>query len=74
MILKKSYEWTIIAFKSFNLKLQDKGLVVVACFMNNKIIYFKYIYSYSHLLQLLLLQLLESIQMLQIYPCMTLCE
>ena len=43
MILKKSYEWTIIAFKSFNLKLQDKGLVMVAGFMNNKIMYFKYI-------------------------------
>ena len=43
MILKKSYEWTVIAFKSFNLKLQDNELVVVAGFMNNKIMYFKYI-------------------------------
>ena len=43
MIPKKSYEWTVIAFKSFNLKLQDNELVVVAGFMNNKIMYFKYI-------------------------------
>ena len=50
MILKKSYEWTVIAFKSFNLKLQDKELVVVAGFMNNKIMYFKYINKFQGIL------------------------